>query len=140
MKTPLFLGALLACTSSCVHVNVGTESEFFDVDSPVSAYGTVDALEDWDGDVLDMGVFSDHRGRNEIFHLELGPLFGFGVGFVGARVRVLPLEFGAGSLFYDARPRRTVVVERAPEKEVEETEAAAQPQGAKTATGETKRV
>ena len=103
--------ALAFASASCVHVSAGPEEEFFNVDSIVDVYGNVNGFDDWDGDFFDLGLFTGGKGHNEIFHIEIGPLFAFGVGFVGTRVRILPLQFGVGSLFYNARPKKPNVVE-----------------------------
>ena len=63
-------------------------------------------------------------------------MFAFGIGFVGTRVRVLPLQFGVGSLFYTARPKRHTVVEVTIEDGVEaqpDTANPAQPESAERA-------
>ena len=36
--------------------------------------------------------------------MDVWPLFGVGVGIVGARASILGLEVGVGSLFYDPQP------------------------------------
>lgn len=127
---------LVLAMASCLHVSVGPEEEFFNVDSVVDVYGNVDGLDGWDGNFLDLGLFTDDKGYNDIFHIELGPLFGFGVGLVGTRVRVLPLQFGVGSLFYSARPRQQTVVETTTEEAETTTEKTAEQSTEKTAEPE----
>ena len=94
---------LLSC--SCINLRVGPDEEFFRMKGLANVHGTLGGLNDWDGTFLDIGLFTNRRGRGELLSVELGPLAGFGVGLVGARARVLLLEIGVGTLFYNPRPR-----------------------------------
>ena len=107
MRT-LMTGALLGCflLSSCVSLRLGADDRFLEMKGLLNVHGSIDGLNSWDGEtLLDFGLFTNTQGRAEIVSLELGPLAGVGVGIVGARARVLPLEIGVGTLFYN--PRRT---------------------------------
>jgi len=99
---------LALCLSSCVSLRIGPDEDFLRMRGLVRVNGTLNGLDDWDGHTwLDFGLFTNTDGRAEITSLELGPLAAVGVGLIGARVRLLGLEIGIGTLFYDParRPR-----------------------------------
>jgi len=100
----IVLASLLA--ASCVHIRLGSDEEFFEVDSLVNVHASLNGLDGYDGTILDIGLFTSRNGRSEIFSAQVGPFLGAGIGIVGARVQILPFEFGVGSLFYDPRSRR----------------------------------
>lgn len=100
--------ALLLCfaMSSCVSLRIGPDSDFLEMKGLANVYGTFDGLDSWDGHTwFDFGLFTNTDGRSELASLELGPLAAVGVGLLGARVRVLGLEIGLGTLFYNPRRR-----------------------------------
>jgi len=49
----------------------------------------------------------------------LWPLGGIGIGFVGARVKILPIEFALGVLGYDATPVGTWEAEDSDESDAD---------------------
>lgn len=124
------LGLFLCFTlASCVSVTIGSDKDSLEVRGLVNAYATLDGLEDRSGPLFEFGLFTSEGGRDELFNLEIGPLASVGVGLVGARVRVLPLEIGIGSVFYNPSPRQRMPLadaeakdEHAEEPEVEEVE------------------
>ena len=76
-----------------------------------TAYAGVSGIDEWDGNLIRLGLFQGTARAGEFFSLDIWPFGGVGVGVVGARVRVLPFEVGAGALLYHPRlPHR-------PEKE-----------------------
>ena len=102
MKTPIILVVMSILTAGCMNVRMGGDGHA-EVDSLLTVHGSMAALDHYDGTLLDLGLFSRRDGRTEIFHAQVGPFFSVGVGVIGARVQVLPFEFGVGGLVYDPR-------------------------------------
>jgi len=61
-------------------------------------------LTGFDGNVVKVGFLHDNGRPGELAYADVWPLAGVGVGFVGARLRILFLEVGLGALCYDAVP------------------------------------
>ena len=51
------------------------------------------------------GLLGRATRPGEWVSLDVWPLFGVGVGLAGARIQLLPFEVGAGTLWYEPRPR-----------------------------------
>ena len=100
------LAALSLAAPGCIHVSAGFEEgpDRFEIDGPGVIYATADAWPRWNGNLLELGLFNQSERDGELVSLDLWPLFGVGVGVVGARVRVLMFEFGAATLFHDPLP------------------------------------
>jgi hypothetical protein len=116
--------------TGCIGVSVGTDNdEFFRVRGLGTAYAALPGIDDYDGKILKVGLLTRSPGGGQLAGVELWPLFKVGVGLVGAQVRVLPLELGAGVLFYHPTPVRRDLdadeerKEKAPAVEVDMTEA-----------------
>ena len=76
----------------------------FEIDGPGVIYATASAWPRWNGNVVELGLFDEAERNDEFLSFDLWPLVGVGVGFVGARVRVLMFEVGAATLCYDPLP------------------------------------
>jgi hypothetical protein len=88
-------------------VSVGTDDEeFFRMRGLGTAYAALPGIDDYDGKIIKLGLLSRSPGGGQLAGVEVWPLFKVGVGLVGAQVRVLPLELGAGVLFYHPNPVR----------------------------------
>ncbi len=100
------LAALACAAPGCVHMSAGFEQspDRFEIDGPGVIYATADAWPRWNGNLIELGLLTESERDGELLSLDVWPLFGFGVGIVGARVRVLMLEFGAATLFHDPLP------------------------------------
>lgn len=100
--------ALLALAlPSCIGVSVGTDDEeFFRIKGLGTAYAALPGIDDYDGKIVKIGLLGRSPGGGQLAGIEIWPLLKVGVGFVGAQVRVLPLELGAGVLFYHPSPER----------------------------------
>ena len=122
----LVLASFLA--ASCVNLRLGSDGDH-KFDSLVTVHGSMGALDDYDGTVLDMGLFTRRNGRTEIFYAQLGPFLSVGIGLVGVRAQLLPLEFGVGGLFYDPRSESQREADEAEEaEEAEEIEDLEEPE------------
>ncbi len=108
MNLKLLPVALLAFSlPSCIGVSVGTDDEeFFRVRGLGTAYAALPGIDDYDGKIVKVGLLTRSPGGGQLAGVEIWPLLKVGVGFVGAQVRVLPLELGAGVLFYSPSPVR----------------------------------
>ena len=86
----------------CLSVTIGTEDnpKRFQMEGLATAYVAASQLHGYNGKILEFGLFKDTKRDGEIVSLDIWPLAGIGLGIVGARVRVLPIEIGAGALFY----------------------------------------
>lgn len=98
----------LACAplGGCFSAEIGTRpsSAFLDQDRRFGAYADLDGMSSYDGRIVSVGIFGSHR-PGEWLNLGVWPLFDFGVGPIGLRGQVLPLEFGAGALWYTPEPQ-----------------------------------
>ena len=98
---------LIALTPGCVSVSVGTDDdEFLRMRGLGTAYAAVPGIDDYDGKIIRIGLLSGAPDSGQLAGIDVWPLCSVGVGLVGARVRVLPFEIGAGVLFYTPQPIR----------------------------------
>ena len=121
-------GLMLGCLglSGCLTLKVGAKSEPPQIKARglVNAHFTATGFEPYGGHVLKAGLFGDSNRAGEIVSLDVWPIAGVGVGLVGARVRLLPLEMGVGVLGYDPKPVVKVVDEQKKEATAEPQEPA----------------
>ncbi len=99
------LCALLLTTAGCISLSVGTKDnpDRLQMEGLANAYVSVNGIHSYDGNILYLGLFSKANRDGEIVSFELWPLTGIGVGLVGVRLQLLPLEIGVGTLFYNPR-------------------------------------
>lgn len=111
---PLFLTLL---TPSCIGVSVGTDDdEFFRMRGLGTAYAALPGIDDYDGKIIRLGLLSRSPAGAQLAGIDIWPLLSVGIGFVGARVRVLPFEIGAGILFYEPKAVRRDLSKKEPVK------------------------
>jgi hypothetical protein len=104
---PFLLLLVLLLVPSCIGVSVGTDDdEFFRMRGLGTAYAAVPGIDDYDGKIIRLGLLSRAPDGAQLAGIDVWPLFSIGVGLVGARVRILPFEIGAGLLFYEPKPVR----------------------------------
>lgn len=111
MKSLRLLSLCLLPTmlASCLSVQLGTEDRpsRLQMDGLASGYATIEAFPKYDGNILKAGLFQESARDGEWASIDIWPLGGIGVGFIGARVRVLFFEVGLGVLAYTpTRPPR----------------------------------
>jgi hypothetical protein len=115
--------AVLFLAPGCISFRLSAESDpSIRASGLGNAYAGYSGVDEWDGDIIKLGLLGGHGRDGEIFSLDIWPLGGVGIGLAGARVRILPIEFGAGALFYKPTlPRREEDLEDlpAPEKPAE---------------------
>ena len=116
------IGTVLAgiCISmtGCMSVSVGMGRE-----AKVRSGGLVDGyvacngIRPYDGEILEADLLGEGNERwGELASLDIWPIGGVGVSFIGARLKVLPFEAGFGIFGYSPSP------ERYPKKEKKECE------------------
>ncbi len=93
--------------AGCVSLEVGTEKSpsRLEMKGLASGYGSLDGLRPYDGKILRFGLLSESERDGEIASIDVWPLAGVGVGVLGARVRLLLLDLGVGTLWYQPEPR-----------------------------------
>ncbi|MHC4513394.1 MAG: hypothetical protein ACYTGW_03340 [Planctomycetota bacterium] len=92
--------ALLLLTPSCIFRVSAEDDPSLKMSGFGTAYAGYSGFDEWDGSLIQLGLLGGSGRAGEFFSLDIWPLGGVGVGLAGARVRVLPLEIGAGVLFY----------------------------------------
>lgn len=114
----------MLATAGCVGFSVGTDDdEFFRWRGLGTAYAAVPGIDDYDGKIIRVGLLSRAPAGGQLAGIDVWPLCSIGVGLVGARVRVLPFEVGAGVLLYEPRPiRRDLSPRRRTVNEVHDAE------------------
>jgi hypothetical protein len=108
LKNKLYLCAMCAVLflTGCVSLKVGPEAEpsSLRMEGLASAYVSTGGIRQYDKTILQFELFSNLGRSGEIVSVDLWPFAGFGLGLVGVRAHVLPLEVGAGILFYPPKP------------------------------------
>ncbi|GEM_PF-1399317 len=93
-------------TTGCISLRIGTSPgrPGAQVSGLVNGYATLDGLHRYNGTIFQFGLFDMSERPGEILSADLWPIAGFGVGLVGARIRILMLDMGLGVLWYDPTP------------------------------------
>lgn len=96
--------------SGCaIRLNKGDETPSFEWAGLGSVYVGASGIRPYDdGTILRADVLKFDRG-GEIATLEVWPVFGLGIGLLGARVQVLSVEAAAGVLLYHPEAREAYV-------------------------------
>lgn len=92
--------------SGCVSLRVGggPDAEASVAAGLVNGYVSANAIRPYDGDILTLGILPGYGATGELASIDVWPLAGVGIGFLGARAHVLMLEASLGILFYHPRP------------------------------------
>jgi hypothetical protein len=110
MKCVTLIAALLCVviTSGCVSLDIGTDRlRAPEISTLASAYVGLGGFEDHDQDsFIRIGLLHMDERPGEIFSIDVRSLAGFGIGLVGARAHLLPLDAGIGALWYQPAPTR----------------------------------
>ena len=99
----LTLGLVAAALSACGSVNMNvkdTPPEFPDA-LLIDGFANTDGIRDYDGNILQLDFLGTGARKGELIHIELWPFVGLGVGPLGFRAQILPLEFGVGTILYE---------------------------------------
>ncbi len=91
----------------CVSFRIGSDAEppEFRWQGWGNAFGTIGSLPEYDGAILSAHLFRGGKHTGEIAAIDIWPVLGLDVGVLGLRGRLFNLEAGAGTLFYEPRPR-----------------------------------
>ena len=104
LLTKLSLLTALPILSGCFSLRMGDnthdDDKFFEIDGLASAYGNIVSFDEYDGPNYGIDILSN-LGDGEVAAVDLGPIFGVGVGLAGFRLRIWPIDFGIGVLAYD---------------------------------------
>ncbi|MBK8976790.1 MAG: hypothetical protein IPM29_12805 [Planctomycetes bacterium] len=99
----LLLTLLAAGTSGCVSLRFGPsatgDDDFFQMHGIANAHGGIVAWREHPSYGVELLSGFSH---GEVASIDIGPVVGVGVGLAGFRFHLWPLEFGIGTLFYDA--------------------------------------
>lgn len=106
MKNLVLAVACCALLCSCVSVKVGARSEpsRLQFEGLGTAYAAISGIRPYDGTIIRLNVVSEENYDGELAAIEIWPVCELGIGLIGARLHVLPVEIGAGILFYDPAP------------------------------------
>ncbi len=109
------LALVAAVTSACSSVNMNVKENSPEFPSPLLIDGLIstDGLRDYDGNILDINFLGTGARRGELFSIEIWPYATVGVGLLGFRLQLLPLELGVGTILYE--PSRETGGEDEPE-------------------------
>ncbi len=99
-------GVVLLLASGCVSLQVGTESEpsRVQLEGLGTAYAANSGIRPYDKTILKVSILKDTEDSGEVASLDIWPLMALRVGLVGVKARILPVEIGAGVLFYQPEP------------------------------------
>jgi hypothetical protein len=99
--------SLLFALGGCASFEFGARvrADLTDTDTWADGYTTDDALHDFDGRIIDFALWGFTERAGEMASIDVWPLFGFAVGPLGGRARLLGWEAGGGVLLYT--PGRT---------------------------------
>jgi hypothetical protein len=105
IRTPAAAALLALPLAGCLSIKAGNGpgAALVRLDGPVQAHvaGGPPAR---GSSYVNVGVLRGTQRDGELVSVDVWPLFGLGVGVVGARASILGLEIGVGSLFYDPQP------------------------------------
>ena len=91
--------ALTGCLS--LELEVEAENGELEMEGLANGFAGLDGIRPWDGTLMELNTFGECDSDGEIISLGVWPLTEVGVGLVGARVQILPVELGVGTLFYE---------------------------------------
>lgn len=103
--TVLSLSTLLLL-NSCIALSIGTERKPSRIEAKGlgSAYAAIPGIEPFEGNIAQIGLFQDSARDGEWASVDIWPIGGVGVGFVGARIKLFIFEIGAGVFGYQPEP------------------------------------
>lgn len=104
---------LSACT---IRLGQTEEPSGLELDGLADGYAVVTPISKYDGKILDFGIFSSRNREGEWVSLDIWPLGGVGIGFVGARIRILFFEIAGGVLGFPEEVPTSGAKETKPEK------------------------
>lgn len=106
MSIPALAAVLIApLFTGCISLTVGTSKETtgLEMNGPATGFADLNGIRPWDGTILRAHLLDD----GELISLGVWPLAEVGIGLIGARAQVLPLEAGVGMLFYSPEGNKT---------------------------------
>ena len=104
--TGVVLVGLCAGMSGCLSVQVGSkESSKVKTSGLVDGYVACNGIRPYDGIFIDADALSQGSERwGDLLSLDVWPIGGVGISFIGARIKILPFEAGFGLFGESPRP------------------------------------
>lgn len=105
IRTPAAAVLLALPLAGCLSIKAGNGpgAAVVRMDGPVQAHVSAGPPAR-SSSVVNVGVLRGTQRDGELASVDVWPLFGVGVGVLGARASILGLEVGVGTLFYDPQP------------------------------------
>lgn len=106
MRKSLIIMALACAVLACgCAADIGTdEYRAPGISTIASAYVGLEGIKPYDGNIIHIGLWDMDERPGEIASFDLWPLFGVGIGIVGVRAHVLPVDAGVGAIWYQPVP------------------------------------
>jgi hypothetical protein len=99
---------ILACLSfiSCASLKAmsGEDPPHFKSEGIVNGYIAFNGIRPFDGTIIEAGLLGTSNRWGDIASVDGWPAGGFGVSFIGCRIKILAWEAGIGMLGYNPRP------------------------------------
>jgi hypothetical protein len=117
----LVIGVVCASLTGCASLTVGTDRNPPQLKSKgiLNGYMACNGFRPYDGKILEAGILSDNDRWGDMVSLDIWPIGGFGVSFIGAKMKLLPFDIGLGVLGYNPKPEFYTKPHK-PEKKCEE--------------------
>jgi hypothetical protein len=105
IRTPAAAVLLALPLAGCLSIKAGNGpgAAVVRMDGPVQAHVSAGPPAR-SSSAVNVGVLRGTQRDGELVSVDVWPLFGVGVGILGARASILGLEVGVGTLFYDPQP------------------------------------
>lgn len=106
LVTFLVMACLIVGLTGCMSFQIGTRTRPVREANPDVVQGVLTAnfIPPYEGDIIKIGWLEYAKNPNELISVDVYPIFGFAIGAVGVRLRVIPIDFGIGILGYEPYP------------------------------------
>lgn len=105
------LGVVATTASGCAlfRWGPGHAPTDFEYQGIINAYASADDLRAYDGDIVKVDMLNRTEQNGEILNVDVWPIAGVGIGAFGARVHVVTLGAGIGTVFYNPQAEGDLV-------------------------------
>jgi len=100
----MVIGVLCISVTGCAGLTVGKNPPRLESKPLLKGYMVYNGFRPYDGKILETGVLSKNDRWGDIVSLDLWPIGGVGVSFIGAKIKLLPFEIGFGVFGHDPEP------------------------------------
>lgn len=96
----------LLLLNGCFSLTIGTQDgpDRVQMNGLADGFVVVDSIRPYDGRIVELGLFGGKDTWGNLASVEVWPIGGVGLSFVGAKARLAFLEAGVGALGYHPRP------------------------------------